>query len=91
MTFEEVWRRIERHAGEDFYEMGGRSFTYEAHADHLLLSTGRAIPRSDFERVYAQGKITSLRALKEQGIESPSPIFSILTDPRLRETESGER
>lgn len=84
MDFDELWRRIERYAGEVFYEMGGKRFTYEIHADHLMLSTGRAIPRRDIERVHAQGKITSLRVLKEQGIQSPSPIFSILTDPRLR-------
>jgi len=44
----------------------------------------RALPRRDLEFVYAQGEITSLRALKDQGIKNPSAIFSILTDPRIR-------
>lgn len=86
MEFEQIWQRIQRLAGETFYELGGKTFTYEASEDHLMPSTSqRPVPRSDFERVYAQGEITNLRRLKERGIRDPSYIFSILTDPRLRE------
>lgn len=85
MDFDEVWRRIQRHAGEVFFEMGGKRFTYDAHADHLLLSTGRTLARRELEWVHDQGAITSLRRLKEQGIAHPSPIFSLLTDPRLKQ------
>ncbi|MGH9862384.1 MAG: hypothetical protein ACRD35_03090 [Candidatus Acidiferrales bacterium] len=86
MAFEEIWQRIRQHAGETFYEMGGRTFTYQAQEDALVLSAERALPRRDLERVYAQGEITSLRALKDQGINNGSVIFSILTDPRIRES-----
>ena len=86
MAFEEVWQRIRQHAGETFYEMGGRTFSYQVDEDKLALSSERVLPRGDLERVYAQGEITSLRALKDQGIKNPSAIFSILTDPRIRES-----
>lgn len=85
MDFDEVWRRIQRHAGEVFFEMGGKRFTYDFHADRLELSDGRTFTRDDLERVHEQGAITSLRRLKEQGIAHPSPIFSLLTDPRLKQ------
>ncbi len=85
MPFDDVWQRIREHAGETFYEMGGRTFAYQAQDDQLVLSPERALPRRDLERVYAQGEITSLRALKNQGIKNGSVIFSILTDPRIRE------
>jgi hypothetical protein len=85
LPFDELWRRLHTHAGETFFEMGGRRFTYELHPDRLGLSDGRTLTRRDVERVYGQGEITSLRRLKEQGIAHPSPIFSLLTDPRLKQ------
>lgn len=83
--FEKVWETIARHAGEPFFEMGGKQFTYHAHPNWLELSDGRTLTRRDLEWVHAQGEITSLRRLKEQGIAHPSPIFSLLTDPRLKQ------
>jgi len=84
MDFEAVWEKLATLAGETFFEMGGRRFTYHFHPDRLELSDGRTLTRRDLEWVYAQGEIASLRRLKEQGIAHPSPIFSLLTDPRLR-------
>jgi len=86
MSFELVWRRLGQLAGEAFFEMGGKRFTYDFHPDRLELSDGRTLTRSDIERVHVQGEITSLRRLKEQGIAHPSPIFSLLTDPRLKQS-----
>jgi hypothetical protein len=83
--FEPVWQRIQQLAGETFYQLGGATFTYEVHPGSLQPSTsGKPIPRSDFQRVYAQGEIPNQRDLKRMGFEQPSYVFSILTDPRLR-------
>lgn len=86
MSFEVVWEKLAQLAGEAFFEMGGKRFTYSFHPDRLELSDGRTLTRSDIERVHEQGEITSLRRLKEQGIAHPSPIFSLLTDPRLKQS-----
>lgn len=84
--FEEVWEKIQQHAGETFYLLGGMTFTYEVRADQLQPSTSeRPIARSDFERVYAMGEVPNQRALKSMGFAAGAPfLFSILTDPRLR-------
>ena len=85
MSFEALWERLGQLAGETFFEMGGKRFTYAVHPDRLELSDGRTLLRTDIERVHRRGEITSLRRLKEQGIAYPSPIFSLLTDPRLKQ------
>ena len=83
--FEEVWTRIQQHAGETFYLLGGMTFTYEVRADQLQPSASEhPIPRRDFERVYAMGKIPTQRALKSMGFAGAPFLFSILTDRRLR-------
>jgi hypothetical protein len=83
--FEEIWAKIQQHAGETFYLLGGRTFTYEVRADQLQPSTSeRSIARSDFERVHAMGEIPNQRSLKSMGFADAPFIFSILTDPRLQ-------
>ena len=84
-NFEEVWGKIQQHAGETFYLLGGMTFTYEVAGDQLQPSTSeRSILRRDFERVYAMGEIPNERALKSMGFPDAPFLFSILTDPRLR-------
>lgn len=85
MSFEAVWEKLRQLAGETFFEMGGKRFTYALHPDRLELSDGRTLTRRELEWVHDQGTITSLRRLKEKGIAHPSAIFSLLTDPRLQQ------
>lgn len=88
MDFSELWENIERHAGETFYELGGKTFTYEVGPGGLQPSTAEgAIPRDTFEQVFEQGECPPPRRLKELGFDSraASCIFSILTDPRLKQ------
>jgi hypothetical protein len=83
--FEEIWERIQQHAGETFYLLGGMTFTYKIIEDNLQPSASEhPIPRRDFERLYALGEIPNQRALKSMGFTDVPLIFSILTDPRLR-------
>ena len=37
-NFEEVWGKIQQHAGETFYLLGGMTFTYEIIEDNSELS-----------------------------------------------------
>ncbi|HXE75068.1 MAG TPA: hypothetical protein VNN18_05475 [Candidatus Xenobia bacterium] len=85
-AFEDIWNEIIRHAGEEFYELAGRRFTYTADAGSLQPSTHEhAIPKAHFQRAWASGLLGNLRHLRQQfGQREHSYIFSILTDPRLK-------
>lgn len=85
MDFGETWERIQQHAGEEFYELGGKRFTYSADADSLRPSTHeQPIPRNQFQRALESGLLGNLRELKRQfGQREHSYIFSILTDARI--------
>jgi len=89
MDFEGIWQKVQQHAGEEFYELGGKRFSYEAGAESLQPSTlDHMIPRSEFERALASGLLDNLRQLKREfGTREHSYIFSILTDPRIRAQE----
>ena len=85
MAFEETWADIERHAGEVFYRLGGATFTYEVYPEHLKLSDAeKPVPKSGLERACASGRPSTVTQLKELGLPSPSHVFAILTDPRIR-------
>ena len=88
MEFNQVWQKIEMLAGQTFYELGGSTFTYEIRGGGVKPSTAAApIAPSAFERVCARGKCPPPRQLKELGFNAreASYIFSILTDPRIKE------
>ena len=38
--FEEVWEKVQQHAGETFYLLGGMTFTYEIIEDKLQSCAG---------------------------------------------------
>lgn len=88
MGFEEIRERVERHAGETFYQLGGKTFCYQVDGVSLLPSTAeQGIPRGTFEPVHALGAIPGPRRLREMGIQDGAFIFSILTDPRIARRE----
>lgn len=86
MDFEDVWKRVVQHAGEEFYELAGKRFTYTADADSLRPSTHeQPIPRQQFLRAWESGLLGNLRQLRQEfGQREHSYIFSILTDPRIK-------
>ena len=85
MAFEDTWADIERYAGEVFYRLGGQSFTYEVYPDHLKLSNAdHPLPKGALERACASGRPATVSQLKQLGLPSPSQVFAILTDPRIR-------
>ena len=87
MDFEETWRRIQQHAGEEFYELAWKRFTYAADTDSLQPSTHeQSIPRRQFQRAWESGLLANLRQLRQEfGQREHSYIFSILTDPRIKQ------
>ncbi len=86
MDFEEIWRKIRQHAGEEFYELAGKRFTYTADGNALQPSTHEhAILRPQFQRAWESGLLGNLRQLRQEfGQREHSYIFSILTDPRIK-------
>ncbi|MGH9509681.1 MAG: hypothetical protein ACRD2M_07080, partial [Terriglobales bacterium] len=82
--FDTVWQNIQRRAGETFHQVRGKAFQYEAHQGYLKLSTtNRNISRSDFEKAFAHRPLRSVQQINGLGVQGPSYVFAILTDPRI--------
>ena len=86
MDFDELWQRIRDRAGEEFYELAGKRFTYTVDENSLQPSTHeQPIPRRQFQRAWESGLLGNLRQLRQEfGQRQHSYIFSILTDPRIK-------
>ncbi len=83
MDFDDVWQRIEIHAGEEFRTITGLSFTYEVHDAYVRPSRAEQnIARSDFKKAYGlfpvsgPGKIANV-------VRGSAYVYSLLTDPRI--------
>ena len=86
MDFDAVWQKVQQHAGEEFFELAGRRFTYIADADSLQPSTHEhSIPRAHLQRAWESGLLGNLRQLRQEfGQREHSYILSVLTDPRIK-------
>lgn len=83
-TIEEVWSRIEAHAGETFRQIRGAEFTYEVRSGAIWPDrTNRALPRSHVERALEHVPLSSTVPL--QRLQGPSYLYAILMDPRIRQ------
>ncbi|WP_407343356.1 hypothetical protein [Pengzhenrongella phosphoraccumulans] len=84
IDIERVWRRIERHAGENFRTITGLPFTYTVPGNYLRTSrTVRNLSRTNFVNALALMPAKSPVALK--GLQGASCPWAILMDPRVRE------
>jgi hypothetical protein len=82
-TIEEVWGRIEAHAGEVFRQKRGASFTYTVAGGCVRPDrTNRLLPRSDFAT--ALELVPSPTTVPFQRLQGPSYVWAILHDPRIR-------
>ena len=80
---EAVWARIKSHAGEAFYQIRGKEFTYSVEGASLRPSTtNRLLPRSHFERALALVPLAYTTPIRS--LQGPSFIFAILMDQRVR-------
>jgi hypothetical protein len=81
-TVDEVWQRIQRHAGEEFVQKRGQRFTYTFLGGRIELSTtNRTVSRRDFER--ALDRVPVLGPGEFQDLNAPSYLYAILHDDRI--------
>ena len=86
VDIEDVWRRIERHAGENFRTITGLPFTYTVPGNFLRTSrTVRILSRTNFLNALRLMPADSPVALKE--LQGASYTWAILMDPRVREVD----
>ena len=86
VAFDDVWLRIEAHAGETFSQVRGGEFTYEVRSGAVWPDrTPRALPRSHFEQAFAHVPLDSTVPL--QRLQGPSYLYAILMDRRIRKDD----
>jgi len=84
MSFEGVWQRIERHAGETFHTVRDKAFTYVVTGNTVTTDrTNYSIHRSNFEKVWpidsiaGPGEITNI-------VRGSSYVWAIMSDDRIK-------
>ena len=83
---DEVWRRIERHAGETFTQVRGGTFTYAIYGNGLDLDrTNQVLPRSQIEE--AVGRLPLKNTSSVHDLRGPSYLYAILMDPRISQED----
>lgn len=83
VSFDTVWTRIQAHAGQQFQQVRGGVFSYEATSSAVRPDrTNQQIPRLHFERALARLPFPNTVVL--QDLRGPSYIYAILVDPRIR-------
>ncbi|MDT0501757.1 MULTISPECIES: hypothetical protein [unclassified Halomonas] len=83
-SIQEVWVRIERHAGEKFETITGKPFTYEVLGDYLR--TDRAeqdLGIREFEKALEEVPLDGPGEINDK-VRGPSYIWAILHDRRVR-------
>ncbi len=85
--FEEVWQRIQRHAGETFHTITALPFTYAAPGDYLRVTrdgneVNRSLSKTNFRKAAEMMPVNGPGALK--GRQGASYTWAILSDERIR-------
>ena len=81
-AFENTWKKIEKHSGEQFTQIRGGKFTYEINGNHVRLDrTNQQIPKSHFEKAFELLPLENTVSI--QSLRGPSYIFAILMDERI--------
>ncbi len=81
---DEVWWRIDAHAGETFRQIRGGEFTYTATSSYISLDrTRQNIPKAHFEKALAVVPLSDTVPL--QDLRGPSYIYAVLMERRIRE------
>lgn len=91
-TEDDIWARIERHAGAEFATITGRRFTYTTPGNYLrvrLEPEGHEVPRvlsrTNFLKATRQMPAAKPSDISER--QGPSYTWAILMDPRIRQTD----
>ncbi len=86
VTFEDIWKRIVFHAGEEFHQIRGGIFSYTIEGNSVVLDrTNQNIAKSHFKE--ASGLIPLNNTQPVQHLRGPSYIYAILMDARIRITD----
>lgn len=85
--FEEIWLRIQRHAGETFHTITGLPFTYAVPGDYIRVTRdGREINRSlsktNFRKAAELMPVDGPGAIKDR--QGTAYTWAILADSRIR-------
>lgn len=90
-SFDPVWGRIRRHAGEAFQLRRGATFTYRLSENEIYPDrTKIGIHRSNFARAWDRRPLSGPGQLSKD-IIGPSYVYAILTDPRITAEGVGSR
>ena len=85
VNIDEVWPRIEAHAGETFRQIKGGEFIYTVEHGHVYVSrTPERIPKSHFEKALGLVPLINTVPLQKK-FRGPSFIYAILMDERIRQ------
>ncbi|HJQ94232.1 MAG TPA: hypothetical protein VJ935_00800 [Acidimicrobiia bacterium] len=83
MNSDAVWRRIVAHSEQEFHQLSGKPFTYDARGRTIYLhTTNRHISRTAIEKALERVPLRNTVAV--QDLSAPSYIYGILMDPRIR-------
>jgi hypothetical protein len=86
IDFESAWLRIKSHAGDEFTQISGRRFRYEAGENFIKPDrTNQNIGRSQFEKAFHFVPLES--TTKIQHLRGPSYLYAILMDTRIRQSD----
>ena len=86
MPIDTVWARIRASAGEQFYQIRGKAFTYEVQGSSVKPEgVNQNIPRSHFEDALELVPLES--TVPVQHLRGPSYIYAILMDQRIRRSD----
>ena len=85
--FDDVWTRIERHAGQTFATATGLPFTYRVPGDYLKVSRdgreiNRSLSRTNFMKAAAAMPAAKPSDIKES--QGSAYTWAILMDRRIR-------
>ena len=79
-----VLMNLRRYAGEKFYTVKGKEFTYKMRGDTIVLqNTNRQIPRSNLELVLSGPFPRNVGEMQRLGVQGPSYLYALLTAPRI--------
>jgi len=82
-SFDEVWMRIRKRAGETFFTKTGIRFTYGIEGDRLLLNRNNLIlSRRDFMKAYPRVPVKGPSEIASM-VRGPSYVWAILHDARI--------
>ncbi|QIK64924.1 hypothetical protein G7072_05080 [Nocardioides sp. HDW12B] len=86
-SFDDVWTRIEQHAGQQFITATGLPFTYRVPGDYLKVSRdgreiNRSLSRTNFMKAAAAMPTSKPSDIKDR--QGSAYTWAILMDPRVR-------